>query len=174
VPAGRYDLEASLDLKPFFGRLDHIGVVRLEVPGEKILDQRLAQLGSEDAGARRAALIDLRYFRQDGDKVFPLLMKCVQKDPDPNIRMIALSVMMAYPDHVAKHEDVYIGILFGDDASMSEKSNAAMLLSRYVPVSDKVGAVLEKAWAEADENMKLRLRYSLENYRERAKAEQNN
>ena len=42
-----------------------------------------------------------------------------------------------------------------------------MLLSRYVPPSEKVGAALEKAYAEADENLKMRLQYSIDNYRKR-------
>ena len=168
VPTGHYDLEASVDLHPVFGKFEQLGTIDFVTPSERILEDRLAQLEADSVNARRAALIDLRYFREDGEKVFPKLMACLN-DEDAGIRMIALSVMMAYPKQAAEHVDTFIEILLGDESvSMSEKSNAANLLGRYVPVSDKVGAALEKAWAGADENLKLRMKYAVDSYRKRA------
>ena len=170
VPTGHYDLEVSLDLSPVLGKYDSIATVDLVVPTERVLDDRLAQLESDDVIVRRSALIDLRYFREDGDRVFPKLLARLA-DEDSNIRMLALSVMMAYPAHTAEHADTFIAILHGDESvSVSEKSNAAMLLSRYIPPSEKVGAALEKAYAEADDNLKMRLKYSIDHYRQRVAA----
>lgn len=167
VPTGHYDLEVSLDLNPILGKIEHVATVDVVVPSEKILEERLAQLDSADVNVRRTALIDLRNFREDGDTVFPKLLAQLS-DEEASIRMLALSVMMAYPKHTAEHADTFIEILLGDESvSVSEKSNAAMLLSRYVPPSEKVGAALEKAYAGADQNLKTRLQYSIDNYRQR-------
>lgn len=168
VPTGRYDLKASVDLRPVFGEIEQFSAVDFVAPTEKILEERLAQLESENVSVRRNALIDLRYFPKDGEVVFPELMACLD-DEDPNIRLIALSVMMAYPAQAAEEVDTFIEILLGDESvSMSEKSNAANLLGRYVPVSKEVGEALEKAWAAADGNLKLRMKYAVEAYRKRA------
>lgn len=168
MPAGQYDLEASIDLSPVLGKIVQLGTVDLVIPSEKILEERLTQLTSEDVNVRRAALIDLRNFREDGEAVFPKLMVCLD-DEDSNIRMLTLSVMMAYPTQAAEHVDTFIEILLGDESvGLSEKSNAASLLAYYVPVSEKVGAALEKAYAAADDNLKLRMKRAVERYRQRA------
>ena len=61
-----------------------------------------------------------------------------------------------------------IGILEGgDEVSLYERSNAASILGYYVPPSGKVTAALEKAYAEADENLKNRLKRAVEQYRKR-------
>ncbi len=167
VPTGRYDLEASIDLKPVLGRIEHLGAIDLVIPSKKILEERLAQLESGIVNTRRAALVDLRHFPEDGETVFPKLMACLE-DEDAGIRMLALSVMTAYPTRAAEQADRFIGILTGDESvSTSEKANAAYLLSRFAPVSEKVGAALEQALAEADDSLKTRLKYAVENYRRR-------
>ena len=171
VSTGHYDIEVSVDLNPVLGKIEQVATVDLVIPSKKILAERLAQLDSEDVNVRRTALIDLRYFREDGDQVFPRLISCL-KDEEAVIRMVALSVMMAYPKQTADHVGTFIGILEGgEEVSLSERSNAAWLLARYVPPSEEVGAALEKAYAEADENLKLRMRSAIDSYRKRVAAQ---
>ncbi len=170
MPTGRYDLEASLDLSPVYGKLDHVTTVDITVPSEAVLAERLEQLKSEDVNVRRGALIDLRYFRQDGDKVFPALLECLS-DTESVIRMVALSVMMAYPKQATEHVDTFIAIVEGGpEVSVSERSNAIYILARYVPPSEMITEVLEKAWENADESFKPRMQSAIEQYRKRVQA----
>jgi hypothetical protein len=168
VPAGRYNLLVSVALKPVFARIDKLTTIDLVVPSENVLEVRLAELESEDMMTRQEALMDLRFFPDDGEQVFPRLLACLE-DEAGNIRTMALSVMQDYPLQVAEHVDTFIEMLLGDESvSNSEKVRAAYLLGKCGPLSEKVRAALEKAFADADGKLKVRLKYGVDAYRKRA------
>lgn len=169
VPTGNYEIEASVDLSPLFGKIEHFGAVDVVLPSEKILNDRLAQLESEDVNQRRMALIDLRYFREDAEKVVPALVACLD-DGEEVIRMVALSVLMAYPEQAAAHVERFYSMLESEDG-VSVRGNAAYLISRVAPVSDRAEQALMNALESADENLKSRIESALTTYRRRAGAE---
>ena len=78
VPSGKYEVVASVDQAPLFGEIRGKARVGVTVPGEEILEQRLEELKSEDAGVRRTALIDLRYFAYYGILVALFLFGAVR------------------------------------------------------------------------------------------------
>jgi HEAT repeat protein len=168
VPSGKYEVLASVDLSPLFGEVNGKAEVEVSVPGKEILDQRLRQLKSEDANVRRTALIDLRYFKRDADVVAPALVERLD-DPDLMIRRIAVSVLMSYPEHAAKHCDKVLPMLHHEDQSM--RYMAAQLLGRCAPKSDAVEKALEKALEEAPENYARIFESSLTNYLNRTRTQ---
>ena len=169
VPTGRYEIEATVDLSPLFGTIEHHGTVDVVVPSEKVLADRLAQLESEDVNQRRAALLDLRYFREDAEKVVPAIIKCFD-DEEETIRMYALSAMSAYPAQAPTYVDRYFEILAGEDG-VSVRGYAAYLLGRFAPVSDRAEQALLAALEGAEANLKSRVESALTTYRRRAGTE---
>jgi HEAT repeat protein len=171
VPSGRYELTASVDLSPVFGILEHNATVDVVIPGPDAINDHLKSLASEDKNVRRTALIALRYFKEDAERVVPALLTCV-KDPELNIRTIALSVLMSFQTQAKEHLDVFMKILSGGkDVDFSEKSMAVQALCRLAPSSDEVDAAMVKALAESPENYKALFESQLKRYRQRTKRE---
>lgn len=169
VPSGHYEIEAVIDLSPLFGKIEHIGAVDVEIPSEKVLSDRLAQLASEDVNQRRLALIDLRYFRNDAERVVPALVACLD-DEEETIRMVALSVLGAYPEQAANHMERFFEILEGE-GGVSVRANAAYLIARLAPVSERTEEAIAKALDGADANLKQRLESAMTMYKRRAGTE---
>ena len=145
VPAGEYELHASIDLGTPFGVIEDVTTVTIAPPSADILEKRLKELESEDSEVRRLALIQLRYFRSDGEKVVPALLGRLE-DKDPTIRMVALSVFSAFPQQAKEHLDLFLGLLRAElGVSLSEKVQAAYLLARHAPWDEEVLAAILKA-----------------------------
>jgi HEAT repeat protein len=164
VPTGSYELHASLDLSPVFGVVEHTETLTVDRPPADVLDQRLGELASEDANARRKAVYDLRYFPEDGERVVPAVVKCLS-DLEESVRLAALSVLAAFPGEAAEHTDVFLGILCGtESASKYERGSAAYLLGRVAPASEEVEKALREAAASEDETVNRRAEYALRTY----------
>ncbi|MCP3859723.1 MAG: hypothetical protein GY704_08735, partial [Phycisphaeraceae bacterium] len=101
MPSGKYELTASLDLSPVFGIITSRHEVDLKVPGPEILDEHLKSLESPDANIRTQALYQLRYFKQDAERVV-VALAAAMKDESEGVRSAAMSVFMAYPEHAKK------------------------------------------------------------------------
>ncbi len=166
VPAGEYEIRASLDLTPLFGVLTCANPVSVyEVPAD-ILERRLAELGSENAALRRNALIDLRNFRDDGDVVVPAVLKLVS-DADESIRGLALSVLQSFPKQAVGVIDVVLPILESKTVSTYERSSAGWIVARFAPASERAEKALAAALEAAEENYRPQYENMLKQYRTR-------
>jgi hypothetical protein len=164
VATGEYEVHASVELGTPFGVVEATEKVSILVPAEEILEQRLAELTSEDPQVVRAALVDLRYFRSDGDKVAPALLSMLDHEDDM-LRMVALSVLNAYPDHAKKHLDLFLEILADTEGrTTSERVQAAYLVARNAPAGEKYRAALEAAVENADDTYVVSYRSALRMY----------
>ncbi len=164
VPSGSYDLTASLDLSPVFGIIASSQPVEVTVPGPEVLDEHLKKLESEDANVRMRTIYDLRYFREDAERVVPVLLARLQ-DRDETVRGAALSVFISYPTGAEKNVSVFLPFLA--DGTDREKLTAFQLVARNAPAGEEFLAALEKALAEAPENYKYTYKSNLDRYRAR-------
>jgi HEAT repeat protein len=165
APSGKYELHASVDLGHLFGVIEHQATIEIVQPGPAALDERLKQLESEDPNVRRTALIDLRYFKKDADRVVPAVVGRLD-DEDANVRMIAMSVLISYPKGAAEHHEKILEILECAEA-ISVRSMAVQLLARSAPSSDAVEAALVKALEKTDDRYRRLFESQLQRYRQR-------
>ncbi len=146
-PSGEYQLDLSLDLSPIYGTIEDRQTVTVSQPPADILDRRLAECASDDAATRMFAVRDLAYFRENGDRVFPALARCLD-DADGSVREAVVYSMGRFPEQIAQHSEAVMRAL--GDASMdaSRRGYAAYLLSEHGPLTEQVSEALTAA-AEA-------------------------
>ena len=154
VPTGEYTLLYSLDLSPVFGVLEYEETVEIAQPPADILEKRLEQISSEDATARRAAIADLRYFPDEGERIVPALVAALKK-ADDSARPLILSVLSAFPAQAAEYLDTFLGIL--ETGKGYEPVYAAQLLARMAPADEMIRKAMEKAAASASDQLEKRL-----------------
>ena len=168
-PSGEHSVKIFLDLSPFYGKIEDERTVKIIRPPADILEQRLAELKSEDPQVRRTAALDLAYFQDAGDRVFPALTACLQ-DPEEQVRTYAVYSMGRYPKQVEKKADVFLEILRDESFSKNLKARCALLLGRYGPLTGEVEKALEKAGeAFRGDRSALTVEYALKRFEARKK-----
>jgi HEAT repeat protein len=171
VPRGEYEVRVALDLTPIFGKLLSEQTRLIEPPPADTFERRLADLASDDPVVRRAALSDLPYFGRQRKRVGPALVKCLD-DPDGIMRRMALAMLQSFKVEAAAHADRVLDILEDRTGRVrGERTNAALLLSRTAPPSDRALAALTKAVEDATEWERTIFRSALDAYRKRCATE---
>lgn len=144
VPSGEYTLASSVDLTPAFEKIESETTIRITQPPPDILDRRLGELESGDAEVRNKAAMDLAYFEEEGERVFPALLDHLD-DPDQSVRVNVMEAMGYYPDQLRKHSKVFLELLRDRENEKYLRSVAAEYLGRHAPLKDEVRKALEKA-----------------------------
>jgi hypothetical protein len=139
----------TLDLSPAYGKIEEKKTVSITRPSPDILDRRLEELKSKNAGTRRTAAMDLSYFPEEEKRVFPALVACLD-DADEGVRMNVLNSMGSYGNQIKQHASVLIELLENGKELEYCRGRAAYLLGMHAPVSEEV----EKALTSAAEAMK--------------------
>jgi hypothetical protein len=166
VPAGEYRLAVSLDLSPLFGAVNAETDISVTPPPADILSRRIAELKASDVATRRNALLDLRWFPQEGARVAPAVL-AVLDEPDDSIRSAALNTLGSFPKEAAAASDRILALLSVEGAADYVRQSAARLLSRVAPPSKEVEEALAKAVASAEGNARLNYESALASYRRR-------
>jgi len=142
-PSGEYTATCSVDLSPAFGTIVSERKITITRPPADILDRRLEELRSEDENTRRAAAIDLSYFENDGERVFPALLECFKSAKGP-LRSTALLSMGSYPEQIAAQSALFVKLLLDEKESESIHRSAAYYLAQYAPIDGNVQKALDK------------------------------
>ncbi len=170
VPSGEYEVRASLDLTPVFGKIETVEIRKIVPPPPDAFERRLAELASEDPTVRRAALSDLPFFGTRRKEVGPVLVSCL-RDPDGILRRMALAMLQGFKDVAAAHAGTILGILESREGRVrGERTNAALLVSRTTPASDRARAALEQSVEDAEPWERSIFRSALDAYRTRTKS----
>lgn len=167
MPAGEYEVTFSVDLSPLFGDLVFTETIELTPPPPDAIDRRIEDLSSDDPELRRKAVQELPYFSFHRQRVGWALAACLT-DPDGVVRRLALASLQSFPDRAADHADTILHILEEKSGRVSgERTNAALLVSRTTPPSDRALAALEKALGESTERERPIFQSALDSYRKR-------
>lgn len=161
-PSGEYEVDISLDLSAVYGKITDRRTITIEQPPDDILERRLAELKSKEADTRRTAVADLAFFGEDGDRVFPALVACLE-DGDEEVRKGAVYSMSGYREQIDEQPDVIIGILKNKKFDGNIRAYATYLLSR-VKDGDRVFPNLLACLEDSDENVRTRAAYSMLQY----------
>lgn len=168
-PSGEYTVTCSVDLSPLFGKIVSEQTITITRPPNNILDQRLAELRSDDEQTSRTAAYDLAYFEDDGERVFPALRACFGK-AEGSVKSAALSSMRTYTEQIAKHPDFFLEIVGNGKLSESDRSSAARYLAWHAPIDARIQKTLEEtAEALKDTRYGQSITYYLEYYERRKK-----
>ncbi|MBI4879629.1 MAG: HEAT repeat domain-containing protein [Planctomycetes bacterium] len=168
-PSGEYQVDLSVDLSPIYGKIEDRQTIAISRPPADILERRLAECASDDAAARRRAAQDLAYFKDDGERVFPALIRCLD-DADEGVRSAAVYSMGRYPEQIAEHPEAMIRVLGDERLDASRRGYAAYLLSEHGPLTEPARAALSAAKERASDDDRSRFASALERFEERAKA----
>jgi len=157
----------ALDLSPLFGNLELTETVELSPPPPDAIDRRIEDLSSDDPEVRRSAVQDLPYFSLHRKRVGWALAACLT-DPDGVVRRLALASLQSFPGRAAEHTDTILHILETAEGRIrGERTNAALLVSRTIPPSDRTLAALEQALREGSEAEKRIFQSALDAYLKR-------
>jgi HEAT repeat protein len=149
VPSGEYEITVSIDLTPVFGKLELAQTRQIERPSADAFERRLKDLASEDPKVRRKAVAELPYFGAQRKRVGPAIVACLS-DPDGIVRRMALATLQGFAKEAAEHADTILRILEDRNGrARGERTNAALLISRTTPPSDRALAALEGALKDA-------------------------
>ena len=164
VPSGEYEIRATLDLTPVFGKIETIETRRIEPPPADAFERRLAELRSRDPLVRRKAISDLPYFGRQRKRVGPALIACLA-DPDGVVRRMILAILQGFRAEAAENAGTILGILESRSGRVrGERTNAALLVSRTTPPSARALAALEGALKDAEEWERTIFRSALDAY----------
>ena len=166
-PSGEYLVKCSVDLSPLFGKIEETKTIVLSRPPPGILDQRLAELRSDDINVKSLAASELGYFHKDGERVFTALAACFRSAPE-SLRNTIVYSMENYPEQIALRSTFFLEILGNNKYSDNLRKSAARCLSDSGPIDDAVEKALRAA-AKADRKDRI-LAYFLAQYRNRKKA----
>ena len=121
---------------------------------------------------RRKAVQDLPYFSLHRKRVGWALAACLT-DPDGVVRRLALASLQSHRERAADHVDTILHILEHQEGRISgERTNAALLLSRTAPPSDRALAALTQALKDGKEREKPIFQSALDAYRKRCAPEE--
>ena len=154
----------ALDLSPLFGDLELTETVELAPSPPDAIDRRIEDLSSDDPEVRIKAVQDLPYFNFHRKRVGWALAACLT-DPDGVVRRMALASLQSFRDRAADHADTVLHILETAEGRIrGERTNAALLVSRTTPPSDRALAALEKGLREGSEAEKRIFQSALDAY----------
>jgi HEAT repeat protein len=176
-PSGEFETKCSIDLSPVYGTIEETKTVTITQPPADILDKRLAELESEDAGVRSMAASDLAFFEGEGERVFPALVTCLG-DGSEGVRTSALYSLYSYPEQIAANHGVFLKMVRDTELEGRFRERAAFYLGRFGPAGDReILKVLEEALKSQKENPEGQFSmyaYAIQEYKRRMKTEAEN
>lgn len=167
VPTGKYLVRASIDLSPLFGVIEQEIPIEIIQPGRNALEQNLAALGDEDPNARREALRQLQFFPGHGEKIAARVVDLV-RDPDPDVRSMAIQVLIRYLDSLKPHAGKLLPLLTDENLSDHPRMAVAFMVASHAPPGRAVEAALSKALEIVDAKNRMGIRSALDLYHQRA------
>jgi hypothetical protein len=146
VPTGEYEVEASVDLTPVFGKLRRTERLLIERPGPDALDKAIARLEAAAPDDRWAAVDDLRWFAGHGDRIVPLLVRIVAEREEGAL-FSAIYALAEYPDQAELTRPALLPLLGGKEPA---GCTAAWVLGILFPKAQRLAEAYRAAHDRAE------------------------